>query len=179
MIEAILEDYRSAYGFSSCSLRYFNVAGADLDDELGELHQPESQLIPLLIQAALGLYSDAKVYGSDCSTRDGTCARDYVHVTDLCSVYLLALERLLAGGRDGLYDLGIGKGYSVKEVIDSVIRISGVQLKVSVHSRRAGDPAVLVADTSKAKNELGWKPKYDDPDIIMCPEQRFLKKHYA
>ena len=159
IIETVLEDYRDAHGFSSTSLRYFNAAGADPDGELGERHDPASHLIPLVIQAALGQRSDIKIYGTDYETPDGTCVRDYIHVTDLCDAHLLAMDRLMGGNKGGAYNLGIGEGFSVREVIETVREVSGRSFTVTETGPRLGDAGVLVADASRAKAELSWSPK--------------------
>ena len=167
MIESILSDYRDAYGFASTALRYFNAAGADPDGELGERHEPESHLIPLVIQAALGQRSDIRIYGTDYDTRDGTCIRDYVHVTDLCDAHLLAMDQLLRGFHGSVYNLGNGAGFSVREVIETVREVSGRDFVVTETNRRAGDPAVLVANASRAQAELGWQPQRNTLEAIV------------
>lgn len=174
-IDMVLDDYRQAYGFKSTSLRYFNAAGADPDGELGERHEPESHLIPLVIQAALGKRDDIKVYGDDYDTADGTCVRDYVHVKDLCDAHLLAMDRLLAGSLGQSFNLGYGEGFSVKQVIDTVKQISGRDFVVTQSGRRPGDPATLIADASQARTQLGWSPKYFGlEDIVSSAWDYFL-----
>ncbi|WP_445775274.1 UDP-glucose 4-epimerase GalE [Shewanella sp.] len=167
MIESILSDYRDAYGFASTALRYFNAAGADPDGELGERHEPESHLIPLVIQAALGQRSDIRIYGTDYDTRDGTCARDYIHVTDLCDAHLLAMDQLLKGSVGSVYNLGNGEGFSVREVIETVREVSGRDFVSTETNRRAGDPAVLVANASRAKVDLNWHPTFGSIEAIV------------
>lgn len=179
MVEWALEDYRSAYGFSSTSLRYFNAAGADPDGKLGERHEPESPLIPLVIQAALGLRPSVSIYGTDYETPDGTCIRDYVHVSDLCDAHALAMDKLLQGESGGVFNLGNGKGFSVKEVIDEVRRVSGVDFSIQKAGRRPGDPAMLVADAGLARRSLGWQPKRDRLDVIVADAWRFFERHAA
>ena len=174
MIEAALSDYRESYGFASTSLRYFNAAGADLERELGERHHPESHLIPLVIQTALGRRPHIDVYGDDHATPDGTCIRDYVHVSDLCSAHLLALEQLLGGAMGCSYNLGNGCGFSVREVIESVKKISRRNFPVNVVGKREGDPAVLVADASRATRELGWIPRFACIDEIVSSAWNFF-----
>lgn len=160
MIEQLLQDYDLAYGLRSVCLRYFNAAGAQPDASLGERHEPETHLIPLAIQAALGQGDALKVFGSDYSTPDGTCVRDYVHVCDLASAHLLALKHLRAGGSSLRLNLGSESGYSVKQVLASVGEVVGKAVPHDVVGRRAGDPAVLVANSALALSTLGWRPQY-------------------
>ncbi|MCK4886773.1 MAG: UDP-glucose 4-epimerase GalE, partial [Planctomycetes bacterium] len=148
------------------TLRYFNACGAGQDATLGEDHRPESHLIPLIIQAAMGKRQDIKIFGTDYETTDGTCIRDYIHVEDLASAHLLALKKL-DSSKELIYNLGNGAGYSVREVIDTVKKVSGKDFKVTEATRRAGDPAVLTSDASKAVNELGWKTKFADLETIV------------
>lgn len=166
MVEEILEDYDHAYGLRYVSLRYFNAAGADPVGELGERHDPESHLIPLVLQAASGRRAQIAVYGDDYPTPDGTCIRDYIHVWDLCSAHLLALEHLLADGRSDVFNLGNGAGFSVQAVIDTARRVTGKAIPSTIQDRRTGDPAILVADSAKARAELGWEPRFDGLDTI-------------
>lgn len=168
MVEQMLEDYDTAYGLKSVCLRYFNAAGADPDGELGECHEPETHLIPLLLQVASGRRPHITVYGDDYTTADGTCIRDYVHIVDLCNAHLLALEQLLAGGESGRYNLGNGNGFSVSEVIDAVRRVTGQEIAAVHGERRAGDPPVLVADARHARAMLQWAPCYPDLDTIVA-----------
>lgn len=162
MVEQILEDYDIAYGLKSISLRYFNVAGADPLCRLGPRHQPVTHLIPLVLRAASGRNPDIKVYGRDYDTPDGTCIRDYIHVVDLCQAHLLALKHLDAVAQSAQFNLGNGNGFSVQEVIDTVIKVTGKPIHITEAPRRLGDPARLVADSSAAIRELGWKPQYPD-----------------
>ncbi len=168
MVEEMLADYRQAHGLCSVSLRYFNAAGADPEGELGERHDPESHLIPLVLQAASGRREKIAIFGNDYPTPDGTCVRDYIHVWDLCSAHLLALEHLLAGGESAAYNLGNGKGFSVQEVIDTARRVTGRSIPVEMQERRSGDPAILVADSQKARQELGWQPRFADLETIIA-----------
>ncbi len=177
MVEQMLEDYDRAYGLKSTCLRYFNAAGADADGELGECHEPETHLIPLLLQVASGRRPHITVYGDDYATADGTCVRDYVHVEDLCSAHLLALEQLLGGGESGRYNLGNGNGFSVREVIDAVRRVTGRDIPVVQGERRAGDPPTLVADASRARALLQWTPRYADLDTIVAHAWAWELKH--
>lgn len=160
MIEQVLDDYDRAYGLRSTCLRYFNAAGADPDGELGERHVPETHLIPLILQAASGRRDDIKVFGDDYPTDDGTCVRDYIHINDLCEAHSLALHRMVKEDSSARYNLGNGKGFSVQQVIDIAKQVSGNDFKVSIEPRRAGDPAVLVADATRAQAELDWRPKF-------------------
>lgn len=166
-VEQILADYEVAYGLRSVCLRYFNAAGASSCGTLGERHDPETHLIPLLLQQASGRLAKFSIFGDDYDTPDGTCIRDYIHVEDLCAAHLLALEYLGKGNTSALFNLGTGKGHSVSEVIQTVEEVTGSKLNISVSPKRLGDPAVLVADGSRAKSVLGWEPKYVDlQDII-------------
>lgn len=166
-IEQMLSDFDHAYGIKYSALRYFNAAGADPECETGEIHDPETHLIPLVIQAAIGVRKDIKIFGGDYPTPDGTAIRDYVHVTDLASAHIAALKRLLDGGASACMNLGTGKGFSVLEVINAVRRVSGRDVKATPAPRRAGDPPILVADPSKAQKELGWKCKFAELDRIV------------
>lgn len=164
-IEYILRDYETAYGIKYTALRYFNASGADVEGQTGEMHEPETHLIPLVIQAALGIRENIKIFGTDYPTPDGTAIRDYIHVTDLASAHVKALKRLLEGNKSECMNLGTGTGYSVKEVIESVRRVSGKDVPSTESPRRAGDPPVLVANPSKAKEKLCWEcaiPKLDE-----------------
>jgi UDP-glucose 4-epimerase len=167
MVENILQDYDTAYGLKSTCLRYFNAAGADPEGELGERHDPETHLIPLILQAASGRRQDIKVFGDDYPTDDGTCVRDYIHILDLCEAHRLALKRMQQTGCSASYNLGNGKGYSVQQVIDATRKVTTRDFKVSHAERRPGDPAVLVADSTLATKELGWQPQYPDLDSII------------
>lgn len=158
------------------SLRYFNAAGAGADGRLGEDHRPESHLIPLIMQAALGKRDSVAIYGTDYDTPDGTCIRDYIHIEDLCRAHLLALERL-DGEEELIYNLGSGQGYSVRQVIDTVRRICGRDFKVVEARRRAGDPAVLTADATKAKKELSWAPQFGEVERMVETAWRWHSSH--
>ncbi|HIJ55597.1 MAG TPA: UDP-glucose 4-epimerase GalE [Deltaproteobacteria bacterium] len=177
MVEQVLNDFRTAYGVESVSLRYFNAAGADPEGELGEDHNPETHLIPLTIQAAMGQRGEIRIFGDDYPTPDGTCIRDFIHVDDLAESHLRALERLLNGKGSGTYNLGNGVGYSVREVIDITRRITGKPIKNRVVNRRAGDPAALVGSSDKAKNELGWEPRFPDLVSIVETAWNWHQKH--
>lgn len=164
MVEQVLADYAQAYGLRSVSLRYFNAAGADPEGQLGERHEPETHLIPLVLQVASGRRPHLQVFGRDYDTYDGTCVRDYVHVEDLCSAHWLALQSLMAGhGADcQAYNLGSGHGFSVQEVIDTAQKVSGRSVAVIDSPRRTGDPSRLVADPTLARQKLGWQPQFSE-----------------
>ena len=162
MIEQMLRDFDSAHGMRSISLRYFNAAGADPDSEIGEAHDPETHLIPLVLDAAAGVRPEIVVYGDDYDTPDGTCIRDYIHVTDLAEAHVLALRALEAGAKTTAYNLGNGRGFSVKEVIDTARAVTGRNFPIRMGARRPGDPARLVGDATRIQRELGWQPRHAD-----------------
>lgn len=172
MVEQVLQQYAAAYGLHSVSLRYFNAAGADPEGELGECHDPETHLIPIILQAANGKRESVTVFGRDYATPDGTCIRDYVHVQDLCSAHLLALNKLKTGKLQGAqtFNLGNGNGFSVAQVISAALKVvsaSGHIFTVREGKRRSGDPAILVADSRAARDQLDWQPVYPDIDTII------------
>ena len=172
MVERILLDYASAYGLNSVALRYFNACGSDPEGELGEVHDPETHLIPLILQAASGRRKSITLFGQDYPTKDGTCIRDYVHVEDLCSAHALALNYLIDNKGEGAlsFNLGNGSGFSVKQVLETAKKIvakDNASIVVEFGERRIGDPAILVADATKAINVLGWRPKFNDLDTIL------------
>lgn len=162
MVEEILADYGAAYGLKSVCLRYFNAAGADPDGELGERHDPETHLIPLVLQAASGRRPGIAVYGRDYPTIDGTCVRDYVHVTDLAEAHLSALAYLNNGGAGGSFNLGTGVGHTVREIIDTAGSVTGRKIAVRDEPRRPGDPPELVADPRLAMETFAWQPRFSD-----------------
>lgn len=167
MVERILKDFSPAYGLKSVCFRYFNAAGADPNGMLGEDHNPETHLIPLVLQTALGQRESVSIYGTDYPTSDGTCVRDYIHVADLADAHILGLEYLLQGGDTTVFNLGNGNGFSVKQVIDTAKTVTGKDIKVESSDRRPGDPPILVGSSDKARKVLGWKPQYPDlKDII-------------
>jgi len=181
MIERILKDYADAYGLNSVCLRYFNACGADPEGEIGENHDPETHLIPLILQAASGRRESITVFGRDYATEDGTCIRDYIHINDLCSAHALALDFIKQGkGKGALaFNLGNGTGFSVQEVIDVVKKVvaeDSCDLTVNEGERRAGDPAVLIADATHARNTLGWNPEYGDLETIIRHAWAWEKK---
>lgn len=167
MVEQILADFSKAYGLNYVILRYFNAAGAHESAVIGESHDPETHLIPIVLQQLLGQREKVSVFGSDYDTEDGTCIRDYIHVTDLASAHILALEALLTGKKSAeIYNLGNGLGYSVKEVIETCEKVTGIEANVEMADRRAGDPARLVASSEKIYSELGWKAERNLEKII-------------
>ncbi|WP_027339025.1 UDP-glucose 4-epimerase GalE [Halonatronum saccharophilum] len=166
MVEEILEDYDKAYGLKYTCFRYFNASGADESGEIGEKHNPETHLIPLILKTALGERGEIYIFGTDYDTKDGCCIRDFVHVNDLAKAHIKGLERLFNGGDSEIFNLGSGEGYSVKEIIDKAKEITEIDFKVTEDKRRAGDPAVLIADSSRAKDILDWQPTYTLEDII-------------
>jgi len=167
MVEQMLADLHHAHGFRYAILRYFNAAGADPAGKLCERHEPETHLIPLVLQVAKGQRDAITVYGQDYSTLDGTCIRDYVHVTDLCDAHLKALLKLEHGEKNCIYNLGTGQGYSVKQVIDAAKSITNCDIPVIYGARREGDPAILVADPTRAMRDLKWVPQYSDLNTII------------
>jgi UDP-glucose 4-epimerase len=167
MIEEILEDLDAAGDLAFTSLRYFNAAGADPEGQIGEDHNPETHLIPLALDVAANKREVINVFGTDYETPDGTCIRDYIHVTDLARAHVLALEKLIKGNRSCVFNLGQGKGYSVLEVIDKAEEVTGKKIKTVNYDRRPGDPPVLVASNEKAIRQLGWKPEFSGLDDII------------
>ena len=175
-VERMLADYASAYGLKFCALRYFNAAGADPDALIGEKHEPESHVIPLAARGALKDDYRFTIFGDDFDTRDGTCVRDYVHVSDLGSAHALAADHLMGGGAGGFFNLGTGVGTTVKEVADAIEQASGKPLHRAMGPRRAGDPAVLVASNAKARDVLGWAPQRSDIATIVADAFRWHAK---
>ena len=167
MVERILKDYDTAYGLKSVILRYFNASGADESGIIGEWHNPETHLIPLILDAAMGKREDIKIFGTDYDTPDGTCIRDYIHVTDLADAHILSLEYLNKNNQSNQFNLGNGQGFSVREVIESVKRVTGRNFNVTQTQRRDGDPAILIGSSKKAKDTLGWDPQYVNIDKII------------
>jgi UDP-glucose 4-epimerase len=176
MVGRVLADVDRAYGLRSVSLRYFNAAGAHPDGTLGERHEPETHLIPLVLQAASGRRPSVKVFGRDYDTPDGTCIRDYVHVVDLCEAHLLALAYLERGGTSDVFNLGNGNGFSVQEVIDAARRVTRQDIRVEDASRRPGDAARLVADSTRARQILKWTPRYPGLERIVQDAWRWESK---
>lgn len=166
-VEHILKDYHKAYGLEYVVLRYFNAAGADPDGKIGESHDPETHLIPLVLDAAAGKRPDIKIFGNDYPTRDGTCIRDYIHVTDLTQAHLLALQYLENGGKSDCFNLGNEKGTSVLEIVEAVKRVTDRDFPVTLAPRRTGDPGILVGSSEKARTALGWEPQFADIETIV------------
>jgi len=175
-VEKALRWYEQAHGLRYISLRYFNAAGADPEAELGETHNPETHLIPRILDVALGKKPCIEIYGTNYDTPDGTCIRDYIHVNDLAQAHILALEALLDGAPSRIYNLGNQRGFSVKEVVDVARVVTGHAIPVRESSRRQGDPPVLVASSERIKKELDWKPHYDDLKRIVETAWRWMKK---
>jgi UDP-glucose-4-epimerase GalE len=175
-VEHALADFARAYQWGYAALRYFNAAGANPSGDIGEDHRPETHLIPLAVQAAVGQRPHLDIFGTDYPTPDGTCVRDYIHVDDLAEAHLLALERLEPGSAR-IYNLGIGKGYSVREVIHNVEAVTGTKVPVRETARRPGDPAVLVASSEKIQRELGWQPRYTDLRRIVETAWNWHRQH--
>lgn len=176
-LEGILSAYDRAYGLRYISLRYFNAAGADPEAEIGENHTPESHLIPIVLQTALGTRSNIQLFGTDYPTPDGTCIRDYIHVSDLSQAHLLALKALIGGKSSKCYNLGIGHGYSNLQVIETAQKVTGEPIDVIKFPRRPGDPAVLVASSDRVKQELGWAPKYTKLEEIITTAWNWHQNH--
>jgi UDP-glucose 4-epimerase len=176
IVEHILRDYLKAYNFKYVALRYFNACGADLESEVSEWPGSSANLIPMVLDAAIGRREDIKIFGTDYPTSDGTCIRDYIHVTDLAVAHILALEYLNNGGESDCFNLGNGRGFSVKEVIGMAKEVTKIDFQVVESDRREGDPATLVADSAKAQNTLGWKPEYADLKTIVESAWNWHKK---
>ncbi len=166
-VERMLKDCDSAYGLKYISLRYFNASGADESGDIGERHTNETHLIPLILEVAHGRRENIDIFGTNYPTHDGTCIRDYIHVSDLTQAHLLALEALLSGGKSAVYNLGNNRGYSVREVIELARKVTGKPIPVVEADKRPGDPAILIASSDKIKKTLGWKPKFEDLENII------------
>ena len=176
-VEKMLKWADNAYGIKFVALRYFNAAGAHISGKIGEDHNPETHLIPIILQTALGQREKMFIFGDDYDTPDGTCVRDYIHVTDLADAHIKALEKLFRTNESGIYNLGNGKGFSVKEVIEKAKKITGKDFKVEIEARRSGDPSTLIASSEKAIKELGWKPKFNTLDKIIETAWNWHKDH--
>lgn len=168
-----------AHGLKYVALRYFNACGAHISGKIGEAHNPESHLIPLILQVPNGKRESIKVFGTDYPTKDGTCVRDYIHVTDLAAAHILAVKYLIDGNESNTFNLGNGVGFTVNEVIEKAKQVTKLPIKVEQDARRAGDPAVLIASSEKAKEVLGWKPKYDSLETIIETAWNWHKNHPA
>ena len=179
MVEQLLEDYDRAYGLKSVALRYFNAAGADPEGRLGERHNPETHLIPLILRVASGRSDSISIFGNDYDTPDGTCIRDYIHVTDLCDAHLHAIEYLESTGSSDRFNLGNGQGFSVTQVIECVRQITGKDINTVFEPRRTGDSASLVADSEKAETLLGWKPKLCKLETIIETAWNWERAFYS
>lgn len=166
-----------AHGMKYVSLRYFNACGAHISGKIGEAHNPESHLIPIILQTANGTRDHISIFGTDYDTPDGTCIRDYIHVTDLAQAHILAVEYLINGGESDIFNLGNGVGFSVKEVIETAKKVTGKEIKVVEENRRAGDPAVLIASSEKAKKVLGWNPQYNELSTIIETAWKWHSTH--
>lgn len=177
MIEKMLEDYSRAYELRYVALRYFNAAGASLLGNIGEDHRPESHLIPLILQAALGKRESVSIFGTDYPTADGTCIRDYIHVKDLASAHVLAMQHLQGGGESKFYNLGTENGFSVREIIQVVQQVTGRNFTVIEAARRPGDPAKLIASSEKIKKELHWQPQYSNIQRIVSTAYQWHASH--
>ncbi|MBM7551458.1 UDP-glucose 4-epimerase GalE [Thalassobacillus pellis] len=176
-IEKMLKWAEKAHGIKHIILRYFNVAGADPEGRIGEDHRPETHLIPIILQVALDKRDKILVFGNDYETKDGTCVRDYIHVTDLVDAHLLAIKKLSKDGQSDVFNLGNGQGFTVKEVIDAARRVTGHDIPAEIAPRRSGDPAQLVASSEKALNELGWHPQHSDMEEMIRTAWHWFQDH--
>ena len=179
MVERILADFGTAYGLKSVCFRYFNAAGADPGGRLGEDHNPETHLIPLVLLAAMGKRDSISIFGTDYPTPDGTCVRDYIHVTDLANAHLLGLQYLFKGGENQVFNLGNGNGFSVKQVIEAARQVTGKEINVVECDRRPGDPPALVGSSEKAKQILGWQSQYADLHQILTHSWNWHQKRHG
>ncbi len=177
MMERLMADFDRAYGMKYVALRYFNAAGAHADGDIGEDHNPESHLIPIIMQVLNGKREKLGIFGDDYPTFDGTCIRDYIHISDLADAHIKALESLRAGANSNFYNLGNGNGFSVKQVIETVSKVTGRNVNYEVVPRRAGDPAILVASSDKIRRELGWKPQFDSLEKIVASAWKWHSAH--
>jgi UDP-arabinose 4-epimerase len=179
MVERLLHWYGVAHGFGHAALRYFNAAGADPEGEIGEDHEPETHLIPLVLDTALGRRAQIDIYGNDYPTPDGTAIRDYIHVSDLATAHVLALASLLQGGASTAFNLATGRGHSVREVIAAAERITGRRIVLRETARRSGDPPALIADATRAREKLQWIPRFSDLDTIISTAWNWHNRHFA
>lgn len=176
-MEKMMRWFDTAHGIKYVSLRYFNAAGAHESGRIGEDHSPETHLVPLVLQVALEQRAHISVFGDDYATADGTCIRDYIHVTDLADAHILAVEKLRAGGESAVYNLGSGTGFSVKQVIEIARAVTGHPIPAVIEARRAGDPATLIASSERARVELGWRPKRDSMEQIIASAWKWHQAH--
>ena len=176
VVENILSDYDKSYGLKYISLRYFNACGAHIDGTIGERHNPETHLIPLILQTASGRRNNFKIYGDDYKTKDGTCVRDYIHVMDIAEAHLLSLEKLIQTQNSDIYNIGNKQGYSVREIIDMVEEITQIKIPYKISEKRKGDPAELIADNSKITEKLNWRARYSDLNTIINTAWEWEKK---
>lgn len=179
VVERMLADFKKAYGFNFVSLRYFNAAGADMDGELGELHDPETHVIPLMLESVYSQKAKFTLFGSDYDTSDGTCVRDYIHVDDLADAHVKAVKYLDANRHHDYLNLGTGKGVSVLELVNTVESVTGIKVKIEYCGRRSGDPAELVASNSLAKAELSWSPTYSSIENIVSTAWQWFKRNHS
>lgn len=177
MVEKILQSYNEAYGIKYCALRYFNASGASQDSEIGEDHNPETHIIPLIIQTALGRQKEFTIFGKDYKTPDGTCIRDYIHVEDMADAHIKAIKYLKTKNKSDIFNFGIGKGFSNLELIKAVKKVSGVDFPVKYGPRRSGDPDELIADSTRAKKILNWQPEYVKIEDIIRTAWEWHKNH--
>jgi len=177
LFEKLLEYFDKNFGLKFISLRYFNAAGADLSGKIGEDHQPETHLIPNILKVALGQKPYLEIFGDDYPTKDGTCVRDYIHVNDLARAHILALKFLVKKKKSKIYNLGSGKGFSVKEILEKCILVTKKMIPARIVQRRVGDPPILIADSAKIKKELGWQPKYSDLETIIQTAWQFHQNY--
>ncbi|WP_298705788.1 UDP-glucose 4-epimerase GalE [uncultured Veillonella sp.] len=177
MIEQMLQDYSKIYGLRYVALRYFNAAGADSSGEIGEDHTPETHLIPLILEAALGKREAITIFGTDYDTEDGTCVRDYIHVNDLASAHILSMEYLRDGGESNVFNLGSGSGFSVQSIVDTTKAVTEIDFNVIYGERRAGDPGTLIASSEKAQTVLGWKPVHSEVKQVIGDAWRWHQNH--
>jgi UDP-glucose 4-epimerase len=178
MVEEILKYFDLAHGIRSISFRYFNATGADPDGEIGEDHDPETHLIPLVLDVALGRRPSISIFGTDYETSDGTCIRDYIHIADLVDAHLLGLKQLEEGDATTFYNLGNGQGFSVREIIETASRVTNTKIPFISDKRRSGDPPILVGDEHRAIAELGWKPQYPELETQIAHAWNWHKKHF-
>lgn len=177
VMEQAMADYAQACGLRYIALRYFNACGADPAGDIGEDHSPETHLLPIVLQTCLGQREAISVFGDDYDTKDGTCVRDYIHVNDLAAAHVLAVEALQRGADSSVYNLGVGNGFTVQEIIDAAEAVTGRTIRREMAPRRAGDPAVLIASSAKIRQELGWEPRYTEMRDIIATAWRWHEQH--